>query len=222
MTKLRKFIMKTLLSYTKSHSGTKSLELEVLVPPETGARVVRKKASGVQREVEVKGNGGGGGGDEGEKDSRDEGRGGGREEETGGDKEKGTDGDDEKRGGAEEGKVGGEDKEKEEGDSEIEMDAALELVDQMEIEISEGEGMTGEQDVGTGGGATKTAPTTKDVVRSERGNKGQRSRARRRHSSSISVVEFHAISLEKQLSDQQTLELMNLLHVCCGLKVRND
>ena len=110
-----------------------------------------------------------------------------------------------------------------EGDSEIEMDAALELVDQMEIEISDGEGDTAPTEGGGGEGekegvASKVTPTP-EVVRSGRGETGQRSRTRRRHSSGMLVVSFPAISMEKQLSDQQALDLMNLLHVCCGLKV---
>ena len=199
MTKLRKFIMKTLLSYTKapSHAGTKSSELgnETVVPMEA-SNIQQKEPA--MREVEGR--------------SEEIGAGG------GGDGVKGGGGED---GGRGEGEAG--------GDSEIEMDAALELVDQMDIEISDGEGEPSPSVVTTeegererererereGRGGGKVGPA-KEVGRGEGGKKA---RSRRRHSSVLSAVEFPTISLEKQLSDQQAVELMNLLHVCCGLKV---
>ena len=203
MTKLRKFIMKTLLSFTKSQSRSKSLELEneTSVPMET-TKVVQKKDSRTQavkgREVGMVNGGASSANGEGVRGREGEGDGdGGREGET-------------------------------EGDSEIEMDTALELVDQMDIEISDGEGEPSpsvpteggverekkEKEVGAGKGAAKLAPS-KEVGRE--GRKKQPSR--RRHSLGMAAVEFPVISMEKQLSDQQTIDLMNLLHVCCGLKV---
>ena len=119
-----------------------------------------------------------------------------------------------------------------EGDSEIEMDAALELVDQMEIEISDGEGDGSPNDVMEGGGGggrkevdsdsglgkLKGAPKVAPAKETEK-ERRQKPPSKRRHSSGLSAVEFPTISTENQLSDHQTVNLMNLLHVCCGLKV---
>lgn len=120
-----------------------------------------------------------------------------------------------------------------EGDSEIEMDAALELVDQMEIEISDGEGDASPNDVmeGGGGGGKKETDSDSGVgklkvaaakvapAKETEKERKQKPPSKRRHSSALSAVEFPTISTEKQLSDHQTVNLMNLLHVCCGLKV---
>ena len=189
--------MKTLLSYTKSHSDTKMTGTETLsVPMETEKLVKQKKGSEPQKEVEghrgaVKGKRGVGEGDGGETT---------------------------------------------EGDSEIEMEAALDLVDQMEIEISDGEKETcglspkvgnvvvsseGVEKNGRGMvGGKLEARSTKSSDEVVRAGRGERSRSRRRHSSGIPTVDFPAISQGRQLSDEETVELMDLLHVCCGLKAR--
>ena len=49
---------------------------------------------------------------------------------------------------------------------------------------------------------------------------GEQASRRRRFSSTHFKIDFPIISMEKQLSDDEITELMNLLHVCCGLKVK--
>ena len=114
------------------------------------------------------------------------------------------------------------------------MDTALELVDQMEIEISEGEGE--ESPSGEGEEQEKEADKEKEKEKETKKNvskvlpgRGQGREGvarlpmkRRRHSSVLENVEFPSISVEKQLADDQTVELMNLLHICCGLKVGKE
>ena len=200
--------MKTLLSFTtKSTSAPKlSDPNEVFVAMETDATAGQQKQRSTQREVEGRGKPGKSVSGEGVKKKK---------------RKKGEGGE-------------GEGGETTEGDSEIEMDTALELVDQMEIEVSDGDGESspkvpavvsdggGEREKGveTGRSLPKSALATK-VVRASggKGEGGQRSRSRRRHSSGVPAVEFPTISEERQLSDQQAVELMSLLHVCCGLKV---
>ena len=215
MTKLRKFIMQTLLSYTKSRSGSKPLESgdDALVAMETES--VWNKDPKMQ-------------------DVKDSDK---MESESGVAGVKGESGDGVRKGADEDG--GGKEGEME-GDSEIEMDAALELVDQMEIEISDGEGGGTSPSAATEGGGEKDKDKEKERQReggtekeerakpaltkeAGRGEGGEhRSSRKRRHSSVVINVEFPAISLEKQLSDRQTVDLMNLLHVCCGLKVSSS
>jgi hypothetical protein len=73
----------------------------------------------------------------------------------------------------------------------------LELVDQMEIEIEEGDKKMAEDDIG-------------------------QKPSRHRFSSSFSVeqVVFPQILLANQFSDEMIVELTQLLHVCCGLKIQ--
>ena len=210
VTRLHKFIVKTLLSFksTKSLQSTAaaitkpSETNEVFVAMETDTAVVKGKDSGGRRQVKGREKAG---------KSASGGEGGGKEKK--------------KR------EEGGETTE---GDSEIEMDTALELVDQMEIEVSDGEGEPSPKVaaavVSEGGGGEKGAEGGKGLPKSSlatqvvrasggKGEGGKRSLSRRRHSSGVPVVEFTAISEERQLSNRQALELMSLLHVCCGLKV---
>ena len=78
-----------------------------------------------------------------------------------------------------------------------------ELVDQMEIEISDHESADGEGD-----------GTSKD----------ESSRAKhpqlRKRKPSFDKVDFSPVSLAQQLTDDEALELMGLLHCCCALKVQ--
>ncbi|KAL5467653.1 hypothetical protein EMCRGX_G031914 [Ephydatia muelleri] len=80
-----------------------------------------------------------------------------------------------------------------------------ELVDQMEIEISDHE---------SGDGWTEGDGASKD----------ESSRAKHPHSRkrkpSFDKVDFPPLSLSHQLSDDEALELMGLLHCCCALKVQ--
>ena len=80
-----------------------------------------------------------------------------------------------------------------------------ELVDQMEIEISDHE---------SGDGWTEGDGASKD----------ESSRAKHPHSKkrkpSFDKVDFPPLSLSHQLCDDEALELMELLHCCCALKVQ--
>ncbi|CAI8032929.1 Integrator complex subunit 2, partial [Geodia barretti] len=216
VTRLRKFIMKTLLSFTtKSTSATKPSDTnEVFVAMETDATAGQQQQQqqrSTQREVERRDKPGKSVSGEGVKEKKKKRR-----------RKKGEGGE-------------GEGGETTEGDSEIEMDTALELVDQMEIEVSDGDGEPSPKvpavvsDGGGGGEREKGADTGRsrpksalatEVVRASggKGEGGQRSRSRRRHSSGVPAVDFPTISEERQLSDRQAVELMSLLHVCCGLK----
>ena len=110
--------------------------------------------------------------------------------------------------------------------------ATLELVDQMEIEISDheggGGGGGGEGGGGESGGEEKSKKplqqTAVRAVKRETGGVGKEDpkpqHKRRRHSSTIDKISFPPISLDRQLSDDDVIDLMNLLHVCCALKVQ--
>ena len=108
--------------------------------------------------------------------------------------------------------------------------ATLELVDQMEIEISDhegGGGGGGEGGGGESGGEEKSEKPQQTAVRAvkrETGGVGKEDskpqHKRRRHSSTIDKISFPPISLDRQLSDDDVIDLMNLLHVCCALKVQ--
>ena len=107
--------------------------------------------------------------------------------------------------------------------------ATLELVDQMEIEISDHEGGGGEGGGGGGesGGEEKSEkPQQTATGAGKRGAGGEKKEEpkpqprRRRHSSTMDKISFPTISLDRQLSDDEVIDLMNLLHVCCALKVQ--
>ena len=81
-----------------------------------------------------------------------------------------------------------------------------ELVDQMEIEISDHESADGWIE---GDGPSKD----------EQGSKAKHSQLRKRRPS-FDKVDFPPVNLAHQLRDDEALELMRLLHCCCALKVQ--
>ena len=94
------------------------------------------------------------------------------------------------------------------------LDTIEDLVDQMEIVISDHEEEQGEGQ--KGGVATKDERVEKAAERVEStGVKGHKreERKRQRRSSILEVIEFRPISLDYQLSDDDIIELMELLQV---------
>ena len=107
--------------------------------------------------------------------------------------------------------------------------ATLELVDQMEIEISDHEGGGGDTESGGDEKSKKSKQTSATAAGSGAGKSGAKPEGkdaakpqtrRRRHSSTLDKTDFPPISLERQLSDDEIIDLMNLLHVCCALKIQ--
>ena len=106
--------------------------------------------------------------------------------------------------------------------------ATLELVDQMEIEISDHEGGGGDAESGGDDKLKKPKQTTATAASGTgktgakpKGKEGAKPQTRRRrHSSTLEKTDFPPITLERQLSDDEIIDLMNLLHVCCALKIQ--
>ena len=105
-----------------------------------------------------------------------------------------------------------------------------ELVDIMEIEIDD-------QETGGGEGGREAEKMLQDdsevsvkvsskpepaASASEAAAAQSGTSRRRRHSLALENIDFPIISIDKQLSDDEVIDLMSLLHVCCALKTQTQ